>query len=315
MQAAISPTQIEKLQISVVIPTYNRAHLIGRAIDSALNQTRPPAEIIVVDDGSNDETQERVAAFGSRVQYIHQQNEGAAVARHTGMKATTSDWVALLDSDDYWEPEHLERIAQAIIMTNGRARFYFADAMKHAPDENESTSFWAYRGFMISGEYEFREDATDWVMMPGQPMLLQASVVNRDAYFASGGFWPPLRYRDDTHLYLKLGLGGPACAVSGIGTQMTTDDTPGNRLTLTLGSQQGHFYRIMMINELLTRDIAPRPRRQLRRRLAKAHLRLAYFHARRRGWKTAVSHLWHSLRTDPVFCLQDIMRTIARLLS
>jgi hypothetical protein len=205
--------------------------------------------------------------------------------------------VALLDSDDFWEPDHLERMSNAIWATQGRARFYFADAMRHFSDSKRKESFWAYRDFFIDGEFEYCGDATDWVMMPGQPMLLQAAVINREAYFEVGGFWASLLNREDTHLFFKLGLGGPACAVAGIGAHMMADG--GNRLTLALSPREGHLYRVLMIDDLLGRNVALAPRMQLKRRLAESHYRLFSIYVRRGEWKTAVTHLWRSLQVDP----------------
>ncbi len=306
MQAA--KEQIDALQISVVIPTYNRGHLLGRAINSALEQTKQPAEIIVVDDGSQDDTAQVAAAYADRVHYIYQQNGGTAVARHTGVQAAASNWAAFLDSDDYWDAQHLERMAGAIVATDGRARFYFANAGEQTALGNES--FWANRGFAIEGVFEFREDAADWVMRPRQPMHLIVSVINRAAYLASGGFLAALRNREDTHLFLKLGLGAPACAVAGVGGYITADDAPENRLTLVLAQQakKGHTYRVIMFNDLLAQDIAPAPRGVLRNRLAKAHYRLAGLHWREGDWKTAVTHLIRSLQNDPKASYQLLTR-------
>ena len=95
------------LPVSVVIPTYNRAHLIARSIKSALANVLPGDEIIVVDDGSKDDTAGAVAAFGDRVRYIRQNNAGAGPARNTGFNAATRPLVALLDSDDEWMSDAL----------------------------------------------------------------------------------------------------------------------------------------------------------------------------------------------------------------
>lgn len=99
--------------VSVIIPTFNRAGLVVQAIHSVLNQTIAPCEIIVVDDGSTDETRETVTALGERVQYLYRPNGGAAAARNTGIRASTGELIAFLDADDLWAPEALEwRIAK-----------------------------------------------------------------------------------------------------------------------------------------------------------------------------------------------------------
>jgi len=94
--------------VSVVIPAYNAEKYIGRAIDSVLRQSRRPDEIIVVNDGSTDNTEQVVKQFGSQVRYIHQQNAGASVARNTAISAANCQWIAFLDADDEWLEEHLE---------------------------------------------------------------------------------------------------------------------------------------------------------------------------------------------------------------
>ncbi len=94
--------------VSVVIPAYNVEKYIGRAIDSVLAQTRRPDEIIVVDDGSTDNTAEVIRSYGSKVCFIRQENAGASVARNTGVQAATSEWIAFLDADDEWLPEKLQ---------------------------------------------------------------------------------------------------------------------------------------------------------------------------------------------------------------
>ncbi len=93
--------------ISVVIPAYNAGAYIARAIDSVLAQSRVADEIIVVDDGSTDNTADIVAQYESKVKYIYQDNAGASVARNTGIEAATGEWIAFLDADDEWLPEKL----------------------------------------------------------------------------------------------------------------------------------------------------------------------------------------------------------------
>lgn len=97
--------------VSVIIPAYNRAHVIGQAIQSVLGQTRQDFEIIVIDDASIDNTEEMVRSFtDSRIRYLrHEQNYGAPQARNSGAEAAAGSFLAFLDSDDIWYPEYLER--------------------------------------------------------------------------------------------------------------------------------------------------------------------------------------------------------------
>lgn len=104
-----------KPKVSVIIPTYNRAHLIGQAIKSILNQTYQNFEIIVVDDGSTDNTEEVVKNLrDERIKYIkHEKNKGASAARNTGIKVAGGKYIAFQDSDDEWFPKKLEKQIKA----------------------------------------------------------------------------------------------------------------------------------------------------------------------------------------------------------
>src|SRR5256714_5565574 len=93
--------------VSVVVTTYNQAAFIGAALESVLAQTFSDSEVIVVDDGSTDDTSEVVRSFGSRLTYIRQRNQGVAASRNTGVAATRGELVAFLDGDDLWEPDKL----------------------------------------------------------------------------------------------------------------------------------------------------------------------------------------------------------------
>lgn len=99
--------------VSVIIPTYNRAHLVGRAIESVLNQTYQGFELIIIDDGSKDNTVEVINKFqqkDNRIIYLkHDKNKGGSAARNTGIKASRGEYIAFLDSDDEWLPEKLEK--------------------------------------------------------------------------------------------------------------------------------------------------------------------------------------------------------------
>ncbi len=102
------------MQISVIIPTHNRASILARALDSVLAQTLQPREIIVVDDGSEDDTTTLLARDYPACRYLHQPNRGVSSARNLGIANAKGDWIALLDSDDAWLPEKLALQAKAL---------------------------------------------------------------------------------------------------------------------------------------------------------------------------------------------------------
>ena len=107
--ASLASGMRSRTSISVVIPTYNRAELVLRALRSVLAQTRPAEQVIVVDDGSTDDTGPLVRIQFGSVDYLAQENRGVSAARNRGIEVATGEWIALLDSDDEWLPEKLER--------------------------------------------------------------------------------------------------------------------------------------------------------------------------------------------------------------
>jgi glycosyltransferase involved in cell wall biosynthesis len=102
------------MEVSVVIPTYNSAAYLADAVDSVLNQTFTDFEIIVIDDGSTDDTESVMGRYGDRVRYIRQANGGVAAARNRGIEESRGRYVAFLDSDDTWFPSKLERQLEAL---------------------------------------------------------------------------------------------------------------------------------------------------------------------------------------------------------
>ena len=106
-----------KEMVSVVLPTYNRAYILDRAVKSVLMQTYPYFELIIVDDGSTDQTQELVAGYqDERIIYLKmQENRGQARARNCGIGHARYDYIAFQDSDDIWNPEKLSKQVDAML--------------------------------------------------------------------------------------------------------------------------------------------------------------------------------------------------------
>jgi len=101
-------------KVSVITAAYNHARFISESVESAQSQTYRDFEHIVVDDGSTDNTTEVLQPFQNRIRYLHQENQGVHAALNTGMRAATGDYIALLDSDDVWLPNKLERQMRAL---------------------------------------------------------------------------------------------------------------------------------------------------------------------------------------------------------
>lgn len=107
------------MRISVIIPSCNRAQTLPRALDSVLHQTLPADEIILVDDGSEDETSALMANDYPQCLYLRQANQGVSSARNLGISTARGEWIALLDSDDAWQPHKLEKQMNALAASPG----------------------------------------------------------------------------------------------------------------------------------------------------------------------------------------------------
>ena len=112
------------MNISVVIPSYNRKDFLKRSIDSAINQTKKPLEIIVVDDGSTDGTETMIKSDYDFVKFIKQKNKGVSAARNIGIKVSIGEWICFLDSDDEWKKDKLEKQINAVKSNPGYKFFH-----------------------------------------------------------------------------------------------------------------------------------------------------------------------------------------------
>jgi GT2 family glycosyltransferase len=120
-------------RVSVVVPTYNRARYLQQSVGSILRQTRAPLELIIVDDGSTDDTEAVCAGMPGPVRYIRQDNAGVSAARNRGIAEARGEWVALADSDDLWDPSKLE-VQLAALARAPDARWCATDCQVIAPD-------------------------------------------------------------------------------------------------------------------------------------------------------------------------------------
>jgi glycosyltransferase involved in cell wall biosynthesis len=186
--------------VSVVVPTYNRENEICRAIDSVLAQTRPADEIIVVDDGSTDETESVIRSqYNGRVRYIRQENKGVAAARNNGIWSANHDLVAFLDSDDAWSPSKLQ--SQLPLMKQSDVVLSATDWIFH---NNTVTQF--NRIGLILKDRTVVETCPLKLLarFEGSGLWLPTFVCRKDALIKIGGFQERFRIGEDTHLILQM---------------------------------------------------------------------------------------------------------------
>jgi glycosyltransferase involved in cell wall biosynthesis len=189
-------------KISVVIPTYNRAKVVPKALESVFSQTFSPAEIIVVDDGSKDDTRGVLASYGNRIKAISQENGGLSAARNTGILAASSEWVAFLDDDDEYVPERLE-IASQTIRVHGDIDVHATNTALVNSDGSELDMF-AIRG-RTATEHMRLERPLGWVL--GGCFFAQTLVARKQAIVDVGMFRKT--FYEDMDLFVRLAARGP----------------------------------------------------------------------------------------------------------
>ena len=184
--------------VSVIIPSYNRCTLLPRALDSVLQQTRPALEIIVVDDGSSDATAVMLEARYPPSRFPHltllrQANAGVSRARNLGIRHATGDWIALLDSDDEWLPEKLQRQL---------------DAITEQPDTVlcHSDEIWIRRGKRVNPKHKHRKQGGH-IFQHCLPLCVispSAALIKRSLLDEVGLFDESLPACEDYDLWLRI---------------------------------------------------------------------------------------------------------------
>jgi glycosyltransferase involved in cell wall biosynthesis len=181
-------------RVSILIPCYNHAHYLGDAIRSVLSQTYSDFEVIVIDDGSSDNTRQVAESFGDRIRYIYQENAGLSAARNTGIQVAQGDLIALLDADDMYESEFLKTITS-----------YF--------DNNEDIDA-IYCGFQFvdginkplpqPGDTVYPSDKLYQVLLKGNFFVPASMVAHKYCYETEGLFDKSLSGVADWEMWLRI---------------------------------------------------------------------------------------------------------------
>ena len=192
---------------SVVIPTFNRARIVGRAIRSVLAQTVDDFEIVVVDDCSTDDTREVVARIvDPRIRLLPlAQNRGAAGARNAGIAAARGQWISLLDSDDEYAPVFLERTRAALGPTDERVGFCWAGTQKYATSDVAGLHLEVARRRIWRPTFASRRGAWRYCLTHDAPWGTNNGVTFKSFVFAKTGlFDEAMRASEDMDLLIRL---------------------------------------------------------------------------------------------------------------
>lgn len=197
--------------VSVVIPTYNRARWIAEAVDSVISQTFTDYEIIVVDDGSRDDTRSALAPYQSNISYYYQDNAGCSAARNRGIAEARGEWLSFLDSDDVWMKGKLER-QLSDIERFPQTKAHAINALIYRDHIGREVDLFEYIGF--------RARLTEDPMLIERPLLQQIEygfgwpqsvLVRRDVMLKTSLFDPSLRLWQDMDLFYRIAAEGRWC--------------------------------------------------------------------------------------------------------
>ncbi|MAX08173.1 MAG: glycosyl transferase [Gammaproteobacteria bacterium] len=189
--------------ISVIIPTYNRAYCLSRAIDSVLAQSHPVEKICVIDDGSTDDTQQLLQSNYPQIHYIRQENKGVSAARNKGIRKIKSQWIAFLDSDDEWLPQKIEK--QLFELT--RQPMY---KLIHCDE------VWIRNGVRVNAMNKHKKSGGD-IFESCLPLCVispSASIIQRELLLEVGLFNESLPACEDYDLWLRICSSHPVLYVN-----------------------------------------------------------------------------------------------------
>ncbi len=210
--------------VSIVIPTFNRSALLLNALESALDQTYADHEIIVVDDGSTDDTAERLAPYLKRIRYVYQNNRGASAAQNKGIELARGRWISILASDDVWLPEKLERQFDAIAALGDAFGACFTDCV-YMGDPALTRSAFDQAGLECTSEFTPLDEPSKLVLARHPALYVQSMLVLRSILERLNRFDERLIIGEDTDVLFRLSFLTRFCVVRD--PLVKIDRTPG----------------------------------------------------------------------------------------
>jgi glycosyltransferase involved in cell wall biosynthesis len=182
--------------VSVIIPNFNYAGYLREAIDSALEQTYPNTEVVVVDDGSTDDSKAVLASYGDRIKRIEQTNQGVSAARNNGVLASSGEYIAFLDADDIWLPQKIQRQVDTFVRQRDLGLVHVGVVDIDAEGAEDETHLDGLDGRV----------AKDMLLLSGPVILGGGSGVmtRREVFQQVGGFDTKLATSADWDLYFRI---------------------------------------------------------------------------------------------------------------
>jgi glycosyltransferase involved in cell wall biosynthesis len=246
------------MSVSAIIPTYNRLGYIRRAIDSVLAQTVPVDEVFVVDDGSTDGTAAVVEAeYGESARMIRQANTGISGARRRGVEEACGEWIAFLDSDDEWTPNHIKDLLDAAGKVPEDVAWIFGD-LRWVADDGRETTLFQKSSFSVTECPLIFPDSS--VFLGPVPCWLQASLIRRRVILELDGFHEGLRSWEDSLLAYQVASRYKFAAIPFVVTSLyRTTDLAGSSLSSRRASSSDCFHSRMMSYSAVIKSGRVRP--------------------------------------------------------
>jgi glycosyltransferase involved in cell wall biosynthesis len=199
--------------VTVIIPTHNSAPHLAEAVESVLKQTHRDFEIIVVDDGSTDDTRDVLEPYRDRISYIHQENQGSYKARNTGILKSKNPYIAFLDADDLWFPDKLE-VLVGYLESHPDIGLVFSDATLFNGSGALEGTFWKKRGCYEEMMKESGRVGNGFALLMEKNFILpSAALVRRECFEKAGLFDEQFRNVGDKDMWLRISLQYPLARV------------------------------------------------------------------------------------------------------
>ncbi len=220
--------------VSVVIPAYNCSPYISETVESVLNQedAANDLEIIIVNDGSTDETGSIARSFGGRVRVIDQSNAGVCSARNRGIREAQGDFIALVDHDDVWLPNKLANQLRAF-ESNPKVDVVFSDFFWWLPDEKDGTFKPQSHFYELAQQNGIDEDFTGWIyhqMLLDSWVLTSTALARTRVVIKSGGFDESLPFSEDWDFWLRISRESQFLKLAGKTTLYRQHPSQGSRV-------------------------------------------------------------------------------------
>ncbi|MBV6627760.1 MAG: glycosyltransferase family 2 protein [Rivularia sp. (in: Bacteria)] len=284
-------------KVSVIIPTYNRAHLVQDAVESVLNQTYQDFELIVIDDGSTDNTKEVLAVYKDKLAYIYQENRGRSSARNHGIKIAQGEYIAFLDSDDVWFPDKLER--QVPILEYAPSDVVLVHGYKCMVDKNlQPVAGWELKLRRLYAQAEKGEETYENYLQ-STCIFTSTILLRKTALLEINGYDVSIQGREDLDLYLRLLLQDYCFAFISepalIKYRCHENNT--NEVSSNYSYLQVYEKHLNECLKLAVPDKIAEAKKLLYQALAKTHYRLRNYHQSRIYWQNAFIKDWETAFT------------------